>query len=62
VNTHTERTKEHQVLDYLEGLLMNDRARLLRMMSYLKQRIYEEEAKMQSLDVIERIKHGPQKG
>ena len=62
MNTHLERTKEHQVLDYLEGLLINDRARLLRMMSYLKQRIYEEEAKMQSLDVIERIKHGPQKG
>jgi hypothetical protein len=62
VSIHLERTKEHQVLDYLEDLLMNDRARLLRMMSYLKERIYEEEAKARSLDVINRMRHGSQKG
>jgi hypothetical protein len=62
VNTHTERTKEHQVLDYLEELLHKDMGRLLRMMSYLKERILEEEAKARSLDVIERIKHGSKKG
>lgn len=58
MNTHLEKTKEHQVLDYLEGLLMNDRGRLLRIMSYLKQRILEEEAMARAQDVIERVKHG----
>ena len=62
MNTHLERTKEHQCLDYLEHLLMHDRSRLLRMMSYLKNRIFEEEAKVQAIDVIERVKYGPQKG
>lgn len=54
----TELEKEQLVLDYLEGLLLKDKARLLRMMSYLKQRIYEEEAMARAQDVIERIKHG----
>jgi hypothetical protein len=62
VSIHLERTKEHQVLDYLEQLLLSDRGRLLRMMSYLKERILEEEAKARSMDIIERVKHGSKKG
>ena len=62
MSIHLERTKEHQVLDYLEQLLLSDRGRLLRMMSYLKERILEEEAKARSMDIIERVKHGSKKG
>jgi len=62
VSIHLERTKEHQVLDYLEELLHKDKGRLLRMMSYLKERILEEEAKARSMDIIERVKHGSKKG
>ena len=54
----TELEKEQMVLDYLEGLLHKDKGRLLRMMSYLKERILEEEAMARAHDVIERIKHG----
>ena len=50
--------KEQLVLDYLEELLYKDKGRLLRMMSYLKTRILEEEAMARTKDVIERIKHG----
>jgi hypothetical protein len=50
--------KEQLVLDYLEELLNRDKGRLLRMMSYLKERILEEEAMARTQDVIERIKHG----
>ena len=62
MNTHLERMKEHQVLDYLEGLLTHDKTRLLRMISFLKERILEEEAKERSFDVIDRMKYGSQKG
>ena len=62
MSIHLERTKEHQVLDYLEELLHKDKGRLLRMMSYLKERILEEEAKARSMDIIERVKHGSKKG
>lgn len=54
----TELEKEQLVLDYLEGLLHKDKGRLLRMMSYLKNRILEEEAMARAQDVIERVKHG----
>jgi hypothetical protein len=54
----TELEKEHLILDYLEGLLHKDKGRLLRMMSYLKDRILEEEAMARAQDVIERVKHG----
>lgn len=54
----TELEKEQLVLDYLEGLLHKDKGRLLRMMSFLKQRILEEEAMARAQDVIERVKHG----
>ena len=50
--------KEQIVLDYLEELLQKDQGRLLRMMSYLKTRILEEEAMARAHDVIERVKHG----
>jgi hypothetical protein len=50
--------KEQLVLDYLDELLHKDKGRLLRMMSYLKTRILEEEAMARTKDVIERIKHG----
>lgn len=50
--------KEQLVLDYLEMLLHKDKGRLLRMMSYLKERILEEEAMARAQDVIERVKHG----
>jgi len=50
--------KEQLVLDYLEELLHKDKGRLLRMRSYLKTRILEEEAMARTKDVIERIKHG----
>ena len=50
--------KEQSVLDYLEELLQKDKGRLLRMMSYLKNRILEEEAMARAHDVIERVKHG----
>lgn len=50
--------KEQLVLDYLEELLQKDKGRLLRMMSYLKNRILEEEAMARTQDVIERVKHG----
>jgi hypothetical protein len=54
----TELEKEQLILDYLEGLLHKDKGRLLRMMSYLKDRILEEEAMARAQDVIERVKHG----
>ena len=54
----TELEKEQMVLDYLEGLLHKDKGRLLRMMSYLKERILEEEAMARAHDVIERVRHG----
>ena len=50
--------KEQIVLDYLEELLQKDKGRLLRMMSYLKTRILEEEAMARAHDFIERVKHG----
>lgn len=50
--------KEKIVLDYLEELLQKDKGRLLRMMSYLKNRILQEEAMARAHDVIERVKHG----
>ena len=50
--------KEQIVLDYLEELLQKDKGRLLRMMSYLKTRILEDEAMARAHDVIERVKHG----
>ena len=50
--------KEQIVLDYLEELLQQDKGRLLRMMSSLKNRILEEEAMARAHDVIERVKHG----
>jgi len=54
----SELEKEQLILDYLEGLLHKDKGRLLRMMSYLKDRILEEEAMARAQDVIERVKHG----
>jgi len=54
----SELEKEQLILDYLEGLLHKDKKRLLRMMSYLKDRILEEEAMARAQDVIERVRHG----
>jgi hypothetical protein len=50
--------KEHMMLDYLEDLLKNDRKRLHRVISYIKDRIYEEEAAVIAKQAIERVKNG----
>ena len=53
--------KEQLVLDYLEELLQKDKGRLLRMMSYLKNRILEEEemgdGRKMSLNVLNMGRH-----
>ena len=47
---------EHKVLNYLESLLIHDRPRLLRMITFIKNRIIEEEAKHAADWVINRAK------
>ena len=43
---------DNVVIDYLENLLVTDRARLLRIITFIKVRILEEEAKCEATDAI----------
>jgi hypothetical protein len=54
VSTHLH--ADNEIMEYLERLLIEDRSRLLRIISYLKQRIFEEEAKCEMEDVLKKVR------